>query len=365
MRRAPPERDGRAMTENQPTIAEPVDQTGSTAGPETPGAGTSSSGGSYGPPPPYAAPPQQNRLRRSRNDRVLAGVCGGLAENLGIDATLLRILLVVGTIFTGGALLIAYVIAWALMPDTPAYAPVYAPAPGAPASFAAGGTGTYVDPATGQVYGAPVPAAQPRTEPRSYLGLFALSAAILVGGLFAILTAAGVSVPAVVVASSMLLVIGAGLLVGAFRGRARWLIVPAIVMLLVTQGAAAASRYAGGWDGSTGDVRWVPTSASESFELGAGSARLDLGSLPQGEVDIDVSIGAGELLVLLPADTQLEIDSTLGAGELRVPGERPQSGLGLDSSRTVTTADGSTPTTTVTLTSNIGLGTLEVRREAS
>lgn len=357
------------MTENQPTIAEPVDQTGSSAGgPENPGAGSSTSGGSYGPPPPYAAPPQQNRLRRSRNDRVLAGVCGGLAENLGIDATLLRILLVVGTVFTGGALLIAYVIAWALMPDTPAYVPVYAPPPGAPAapaSFAAGGTGTYVDPATGQVYGAPAPVAQPRTEPRSYLGLFALSAAILLGGLFAILNAAGANVPAVVVASSMLLVVGAGLLVGAFRGRARWLIVPAIVLLLVTQGTAAAARFAGGFDGSSGDVTWVPTSSSESFELGAGTARLDLGSLPTGDVDIDVSMGAGELVVLLPADTALEIDSTIGAGEIRVPGERPQSGLGLDSSRTITPVGGTTATTTVSLTSNIGLGTLEVRREAS
>lgn len=359
------------MTENQPTIAEPVDQTAPSAGsPETPGAESpsgSTSGPSYGTPPPYAAPPQQ-RLRRSRNDRVLAGVCGGLAENLGIDATLLRILLVVGTVFTGGALLIAYVIAWALMPDTPAYvvplAPV-APQPGAPASFAAGGTGTYVDPGTGQVYGAPAPVAQPRTEPRSYLGLFALSGAILVGGVFALVSAAGGSVPGVVVAATMLLVVGAGLLVGAFRGRARWLIVPAIVLLLVTQGAAAASRYAGNFDGSTGDVTWVPTSSSESFELGAGSARLDLGSLPTGDVDLDVSMGAGELIVIVPADMQVEIDSTIGAGEIRVPGERPQSGIGLDSSRTVTPVGGTTATTTVSLTSNIGLGTLEVRREAS
>ena len=355
-----------AMTENQPTIAEPVDPSGTATGTsETPGAGSqSSSGPSYGPPPPYAPPypPAKPSLRRSRTDRVLTGVCGGLAENLGIDAVLIRILVVVGTVFTGGALIIAYLIAWALMPDSPAYVvPVPPAAAGAPTSFAAGGTGTYVDPATGTVYGPPAPVAPaPRTEPRSYLGLIAVSASILVGGLFAVLIAAGVSVPAVVVASSMLLVIGLGLLVGAFRGRAKWLIIPAIVLLLVTQGTAAASRF----EGSTGDVTWTPTASGESYQLGAGTARLDLASLPAGDVTLDVSIGAGEIVVILPPDVALEIDSSIGAGEARMPGERPQGGIGLDTSFSVP-AESGTATTTVELNSSIGLGTLEVRREAS
>jgi len=367
------------MTENQPTIAEPVDPTGAATGAtENPGTGTQSdsgTGSSYGPPPPYAPPPQYRppkpALRRSRTDRVLTGVCGGLAENLGIDAVLIRILVVVGTVFTGGALIIAYIIAWALMPDTPvyvaqAYAPGYAPqyaAAGAPASFAAGGTGTYVDPGTGAVYGPPTPVApQPRTEPRSYLGLVALSAAIVVGGMFGIAAAAGAGIPGVVVAAAMLGVIGLGLLVGAWRGRARWLIFPALLMLLITQGAAAVSNYE---PGSAGERVWIPTEATQSFDLGAGSATLDLRQLPNGPADISVQMGAGELIVLVPDDTEVRIDGSIGAGEYDVPDADPQSGVGLSFSHTVSPV-GTTPTvTTVELTTEIGLGSMEVRRATS
>jgi phage shock protein C len=57
------------------------------------------------------------RLLRSRDDRWLAGVCGGVAEYAGVDATLVRLLVVLGTIFSGGCLLFAYVAAWVLMPE--------------------------------------------------------------------------------------------------------------------------------------------------------------------------------------------------------------------------------------------------------
>lgn len=54
-------------------------------------------------------------LRRSRGDRVIAGVCGGLGRYLGIDPVLLRIAMVVLAIAGGGGLLI-YVVAWVLIP---------------------------------------------------------------------------------------------------------------------------------------------------------------------------------------------------------------------------------------------------------
>jgi phage shock protein C len=59
-------------------------------------------------------------LRRSRDQRMLSGVCGGLAEYLNVDATLVRLGVVALTIFTGGTGVIAYVIGWVVMPDTPA-----------------------------------------------------------------------------------------------------------------------------------------------------------------------------------------------------------------------------------------------------
>jgi phage shock protein C len=62
-----------------------------------------------------------NPLRRSRRDRMLAGVCGGLAEWLGWDPTLVRVLYVVGSILSAafpGALV--YVLLWLVMPEAPA-----------------------------------------------------------------------------------------------------------------------------------------------------------------------------------------------------------------------------------------------------
>ena len=59
---------------------------------------------------------QPKRLVRSTDDKWLGGVCGGFAEYTGIDATLIRVLVVVGTVVGFGSLIVAYVAAWILMP---------------------------------------------------------------------------------------------------------------------------------------------------------------------------------------------------------------------------------------------------------
>jgi phage shock protein C len=56
------------------------------------------------------------KLYRSARDRKIFGVCGGLAEYLGVDATLLRILLVVVTVFSAGSVVIVYIIAGFVIP---------------------------------------------------------------------------------------------------------------------------------------------------------------------------------------------------------------------------------------------------------
>jgi len=56
------------------------------------------------------------KLYRSTRDRKLFGVCGGLADYLGVDATLLRILLVIVTVFSGGTVLFVYIIAGFIIP---------------------------------------------------------------------------------------------------------------------------------------------------------------------------------------------------------------------------------------------------------
>jgi phage shock protein C len=61
--------------------------------------------------------PQPRRLVRRSDDRMVAGVCSGVAEYLGVDVTLVRLVTVVGTIFGFGSLILAYVVAWALLPE--------------------------------------------------------------------------------------------------------------------------------------------------------------------------------------------------------------------------------------------------------
>ena len=60
---------------------------------------------------------QVRKLRRSRDDRMLAGVCGGFAKLLGVDAALIRIGLVAATLLGFGTGAILYVAAWILMPE--------------------------------------------------------------------------------------------------------------------------------------------------------------------------------------------------------------------------------------------------------
>ena len=68
-------------------------------------------------PPPTAARPR--RLTRSRTDRVIAGVCGGLGEYLGVDAVIVRIAALI-LLFAGGAGFLVYVIGWIVIPEAPA-----------------------------------------------------------------------------------------------------------------------------------------------------------------------------------------------------------------------------------------------------
>ncbi len=61
------------------------------------------------------------RLYRSKEDRMIAGVIGGMAAYFEIDSSLLRLLTVAIGIFTGFVpLVIAYIIAWIIVPEEPA-----------------------------------------------------------------------------------------------------------------------------------------------------------------------------------------------------------------------------------------------------
>ena len=60
------------------------------------------------------------RLYRSRTDSVLGGVAGGLADYLNADPALVRIAWAILVVVTGGAALLAYIVAWIVVPEEPA-----------------------------------------------------------------------------------------------------------------------------------------------------------------------------------------------------------------------------------------------------
>ena len=76
------------------------------------------------------APPK--RLLLSRKDKKVGGVCAGFAEYLGWDVTIVRLLYICGVVYSGGLGLLAYLIAWIVIPAEPVM-PSHTYASGVPA----------------------------------------------------------------------------------------------------------------------------------------------------------------------------------------------------------------------------------------
>ena len=56
-------------------------------------------------------------LVRTRDGRMLAGVCAGVADYFGLDVTLVRVIWAVVSVITGGLGVLAYLVAWIIIPD--------------------------------------------------------------------------------------------------------------------------------------------------------------------------------------------------------------------------------------------------------
>lgn len=81
----------------------------------------------------------QRRLERSATNRVMTGVCGGVAEYLAVDATLVRAFFVIATVVTAFLFLLVYIVLIILMPLPGQRAPIDDLWPGARTSGAAPG----------------------------------------------------------------------------------------------------------------------------------------------------------------------------------------------------------------------------------
>jgi phage shock protein PspC (stress-responsive transcriptional regulator) len=72
-------------------------------------------------------------LQRARNDKMIAGVCAGLAQYFGVDVATVRLVAAALLLFTHVAIVPVYIILWIVMPEAPAAdAPRYDPYTGQP-----------------------------------------------------------------------------------------------------------------------------------------------------------------------------------------------------------------------------------------
>ncbi|AFV23243.1 phage shock protein C, PspC [Methanolobus psychrophilus R15] len=57
------------------------------------------------------------QLRRLKHDRMIAGVCSGVGEYLGVDPVAIRLIVAAATLMSFGSGLLVYLIAWVIIPE--------------------------------------------------------------------------------------------------------------------------------------------------------------------------------------------------------------------------------------------------------
>jgi hypothetical protein len=198
---------------------------------------------------------------------------------------------------------------------------------------------------------------------RSVLTPLTLSVALLLVGALVGLDASGAqAVATTTILAVALSVLGLGLVVGAWLGRARGLIWVGCVLTVVL---LASSTLDVPLRGGTGQRDWLPTSVVDvatPYRLGAGEAKLDLTHLPNSGAGQTVvaSVGMGQLVVTVPRDVDVVVNARAGGGNLHLFGTDRG---GLATTRTMTDpARTRVSAGTLRLNLRVGLGQVEVVR---
>ncbi len=249
------------------------------------------------PPPPPLGPVDRPQLRRSRSDKVIGGVGGGLAEYSGIDALLWRVGFV-ALALAGGTGVLVYLLLWLLMPAD-------ATRPDAPAG--------------------PRPPAGPRSP---VPGVTLAGVLIVVGALALVARFTDWDLDATVVLGGGLLVVGAGLVVASFTGgrtaRGALIALGAVLSLALIAAESVPWDKAGG---GFGDRTYAPSSAAEVrsvYDGGVGDMTVDLSDVDVSDLDepirtrVDHRLGDVEIVLPRDADVQVTVDS--GMGEVSIFG---------------------------------------------
>ncbi len=210
----------------------------------------------------------------------------------------------------------------------------------------------------------PPPGPPPAPRARSVLFALTASCVLIALGALGAADASGASVRAGTYPALTLAVVGVGLLAGAWFGRSRGLIVVGLVLAVVTAGAVGADRI-GNFGGDAVDLTLRPTTVAElptSAEYAVGSATFDLTGVDFSNADasMQVSIGAGEIIVIVPPDVDVTVTASMGVGEVLLFSDS-SGGPGVDRTVTDLGPDG-TGGGSLDLTLDAGVGNLEVRR---
>ncbi len=210
----------------------------------------------------------------------------------------------------------------------------------------------------------PPPIPKPPRE-KSVLGRLTIGVLLLLTGILIALDVADViNVDAVTVVAAALAVVATGLLVGTFVGRSRGLIALGVALVLVLIPLAALPNGVR-WNTGAGAGERVyrvtaPEDLQTTYELGVGQITLDLRKLdPSVPLQIDASVGIGELKVLLPKGVDVTATANVAVGTINMPGERPLDGV--DVTRTWESAAGTDFSAgSLELTLSTGLGQIDV-----
>ena len=157
------------------------------------------------------------------------------------------------------------------------------------------------------------PSARPPRNGR--LTLATLSVGALVTGVLLALQAQGRDITAVQILAADVVVVGLGLIAGAFLGRPRLLVTIGVLLALAT-GATAGGNTA--LKDGVGTRIWTPTVASADYRLGSGEATLDLTDIARSgqPASFTVRVGFGHVVLIVPPDVTATVNASAHWGDI-------------------------------------------------